>query len=158
VVAATVPPVTPDRGQVARRCREAASEWLAGAAASLTIREARTDRYAGEIALYYSEPPARSGMVGYHLDPDWRGHGFATRSVRLLTEWAFAHAGLARLEAGTAPGNTASQAVLTRAGFRQVGLLHSRLPGPAGPDGTVTRLDDVLFELVAAAGPDGAGR
>jgi RimJ/RimL family protein N-acetyltransferase len=155
VVAATVPPVTPDRGQVARRCRDAASEWLAGAAASLTIREARTDRYAGEIALYYSEPPARSGMIGYHLDPDWRGHGFATRAVRLLTDWAFRHAGLARLEAGTAPRNTASQAVLRRAGFRRVGVLHSRLPGPPGPDGTPTRLDDVLFEVVAGAGPDG---
>jgi RimJ/RimL family protein N-acetyltransferase len=153
VVAATVPPVTPDRRQVGLRCAVAASEWLAGSSASLTIRDARTDRYAGEIALYYSEPAARSGMLGYHLDPGWRGRGFATRAVRLLAEWAFRHAGLARLEAGTAPANTASQAVLARAGFRRVGVLHSRLPGPAAPDGAPTRLDDVLFELVAESAP-----
>jgi hypothetical protein len=32
-------------------------------------------------------------------------------------------------------------------------VLHSRLPGPAAPDGAPTRLDDVLFELVAESAP-----
>lgn len=143
VVAATVPPEPPDREQVVERCSVAGADWLAGASAALTIRDAPTDRLAGEISLYYHEPPTLCGMIGYHLDPAWRGRGFATRAVRLLCGWAFAEAGLARLEAGTAPENTASQAVLARAGFRRIGLLRSRLPGVHGH-----RIDDVLHELI----------
>ncbi len=139
-----VPPGTRDRRQVAELCARADSRWLAGATASLTIRDAPSDRYAGEISLMYTEPPTGSGMIGYHLAPGWRGRGFATRAVRLLADWALQHAGLARLEAGAHVLNTASQAVLERAGFRKVGRQLRRRNGSHG------RVDDFLYELVPA--------
>jgi RimJ/RimL family protein N-acetyltransferase len=148
VWSSSVPPVAPTRAQVCDSCATAQSQWLAGAAARLTIRDAPSDTYAGEIVLLYTEPVTSTGMIGYHLAPVWRGRGFATRAVRLLAGWAFDHAGLARLEAGAAVGNTASQAVLERAGFRRVGVQRSRRPGPRG-----ARVDDVQYELV----PAGAG-
>jgi RimJ/RimL family protein N-acetyltransferase len=61
--------------------------------------------------------------------------------------WAFAQAGLARLIAGTAPGNVASQRVLERAGFVREGYQRGRLPGPAG-----TRTDDILYALLPGTG------
>ncbi|MGA8118121.1 MAG: GNAT family N-acetyltransferase [Actinocatenispora sp.] len=142
VADSSVPPVVPSRRQVLNSCATAASNWLAGAVASLTIRDAPSDRFAGEITLMYSEPPTGTGMIGYHVAPRWRGRGFATRAVRLLSEWALHDAGLARLEAGVSLTNSASQTVLERAGFRRVGQEYSRRPGRHG------RVDDYLYELV----------
>ncbi|GIL28666.1 GNAT family N-acetyltransferase [Actinocatenispora comari] len=143
VYESSVPPVPPTRSQVRESCETAQSQWLAGAAARLTVRDAPSDRYAGEIVLHYTEPVTASAMLGYHLAPAWRGRGFATRAVRLLAGWAFDHVRLARLYAGADVRNTASQAVLERAGFRRVGRELSRRPGAHGG-----RVDDVLYELV----------
>jgi RimJ/RimL family protein N-acetyltransferase len=128
---------------VVRMCAEAAGEWLAGSAVRLTIRDAASGAFAGDIGLFRFEPVMGQAMTGYGLMPAWRGRGYATRAVRLLAGWAFAHAGLARLIAGTAPENVASQRVLERAGFRREGYQRAALPGPAG-----TRLDDVLYALL----------
>jgi RimJ/RimL family protein N-acetyltransferase len=86
----------------------------------------------------------RQAMVGYSLMPEWRGRGYATRSVRLVVEWAQRHAGIIRVVAGTAPDNVASQRVLERAGFVREGYQRARLPGPNG-----TRIDDVMYAVVA---------
>lgn len=66
--------------------------------------------------------PFLSGSLGYWLDAAWTGRGIMTRAV----ETAAAHArdtfGLHRLQAATLVTNTASQAVLTRAGFTRIGI------------------------------------
>jgi RimJ/RimL family protein N-acetyltransferase len=144
VVATSVPPEAPDRSAVERRCAHAEAAWLAGDRAALTITDAATGAYAGEIGLYYQEPTTRQAMVGYSLMPEWRGRGFATRSVRLLVDWALRDVGIARVIAGTHPDNVASQRVLERAGFVREGYQRARLPGPNG-----TRIDDIVFALVA---------
>jgi RimJ/RimL family protein N-acetyltransferase len=143
VVAAQVPPEPFSRDRVARRCAQAEADWLAGARVALTIRDAVTTAFAGEIALYYNEPPTGQAMIGYDVDPAWRGRGYASRAVRLLAAWAFERTGIVRLIAGTAPENVASQRVLEAAGFRREGHQRSRLPGVSG-----TRIDDLLFALL----------
>jgi RimJ/RimL family protein N-acetyltransferase len=143
VVASRVPPVAQQRGEVDRRCGEAPGEWLAGRRAHLTIRDASTGEFAGEISLNYAEPGTGQAMIGYGLLPAFRGRGYMTRAVVLLAGWAFRDAGIARVIAGTAPDNVGSQRVLERAGFRREGYQRSRLPGPPG-----TRIDDVLWALL----------
>ncbi len=151
VVAATVPAgPAPTAAAVATMCATAAATWLAGERAVLSIRDGATGAFAGDIALFAVEATTGQAMLGYDLLPAWRGRGYATRAVRLLVRWAFTVAGLARLAAGTTPGNVASQRVLERAGFRREGYQHGRFPGPAG-----TRIDDVLYALLPA---DLAGR
>jgi len=145
VVATSVPPVGPDRDAVARTCARAEAGWLAGERADFTVRDAATGDYAGEIGLYYWEPPTQQAMIGYSIAPGWRGRGFATRAARLVAAWAFSAVGIARLVAGTAPGNVSSQRVLERAGFLREGYQRSRLPGPDG-----TRIDDILYALLPA--------
>jgi RimJ/RimL family protein N-acetyltransferase len=143
VVATSVPPRAPGRDEVAQRCARAPASWLAGERAALTIRDAATDAFAGEIGLYYHEPPTGQAMIGYSVVPAWRGRGYATRAARLVARWAFTHVGVARLVAGTAPENVGSQRVLESAGFRREGYQRSRLPGVGGG-----RIDDVLFALL----------
>jgi RimJ/RimL family protein N-acetyltransferase len=144
VVATSVPPQVPDPEEVARRCLRSAARWLAGERCDLIITDALTGAAAGEIGLYYQEPPTGQAMIGYSTMPAWRGRGFTTRAVELLSLWAFAETSVARLVAGTLPDNTGSQRVLQKAGFRREGYTRSRLPGAHG-----RRVDDVLFALVA---------
>ncbi|OLB75346.1 MAG: GNAT family N-acetyltransferase [Actinobacteria bacterium 13_2_20CM_2_71_6] len=143
VAATTVKPEPGNPAFFARLCAEAPGQWLAGEAVRVTIWDAATGAFAGEIGMFQFEPGTGQAMIGYDLLPAWRGRGFATRAVRLLAGWAFHHAGLARLIAGTAPENVASQRVLERAGFQREGYQRSRLPGPAG-----TRIDDIAYALL----------
>jgi RimJ/RimL family protein N-acetyltransferase len=143
VVASSVPPRPPTGPEIDRRCAEALGQWLAGERAGLTIRDAATGAFAGEIGLYYSEPVTGQAMIGYSMLPAWRRLGYPTRAARLLAGWAFEATGVARLIAGTAPENIGSQRVLERVGFRREGYQRSRLPGVAG-----TRIDDILYALL----------
>jgi RimJ/RimL family protein N-acetyltransferase len=143
VVATSVPPRRPEPAEVAHICAHAESQWLAGMRASLTIRDAASDAYAGEIGLYFNEPDVSQAMIGYCMVTAWRRKGYATRAVRLLSAWAFEQVGLVRLVAGVAPDNVGSQKVLTGAGFQQEGYQPARQPGPDG-----TRVDNLLFGLV----------
>ncbi len=60
--------------------------------------------------------------IGYFLLADGRGHGYATRSVRLLADWVLRDLGVTRLQARTHPENPASERVLERVGFKREGL------------------------------------
>ncbi|MGI5245320.1 GNAT family N-acetyltransferase [Dactylosporangium sp. CA-139066] len=134
-----------DPAVIARQCAESASKWLAGQRAEMTIWRADDDAYLGEIAVYYAEPVLREAMIGYSLMPEARGHGYAARAARLVTDWGF-ESGMARMIAGTAVDNIASQRVLEAAGYEREALQHARLPGPDG-----TRLDNVMFAKVRPA-------
>lgn len=146
----SVPPQPPDPTDVARRCAVAASLWIAGTRADLTIRDAATGAFAGDIGLYHVDPITSQAMIGYALSPDYRGRGFATRAVNLLVGWAFDQLGLARVVAGTAPDNVASHRVLARAGFVREAYQRDRLPAADGG-----RSDDVQWvRLRRNARPD----
>ncbi|MFT4294595.1 MAG: GNAT family protein [Micropruina sp.] len=81
--------------------------------------------------------------IGYWLGPRGRGRGLVTRSVKLLSGWAFAELGLKRIELTCGPDNTASQRVAQRCGFHREGLLRSHLAFKNG------RRDTVVFSLLA---------
>jgi RimJ/RimL family protein N-acetyltransferase len=142
VVATMVPPVAPDRVEAELRCARAEARWLLGERADFVICDAATGQPAGDIGLYYQEPPTQQAMIGYSLMPAWRRRGFTTRAAVLVGRWAFAETSIARLIAGTNPDNVGSQRVLERAGFTREGYQRSRLPGVTG------RIDDVLFALL----------
>ncbi|MEU4159417.1 GNAT family N-acetyltransferase [Actinoplanes sp. NPDC026670] len=144
VIATSVPPEPRPAEEVQRRCVRAEAHWLAGNRADLVILDTTTGERAGEIGLYYQEPPTGQAMIGYSTLPAYRGRGFASRAAQLIALWVFAETGIARLIAGTLPTNTGSQRVLEKAGFTREAYLRSRLPGPDG-----TRTDDVQYVLLA---------
>ncbi|MFB4292119.1 GNAT family N-acetyltransferase [Nonomuraea sp. ATR24] len=115
-----------------RRCRYTGYFWVSGQRVELAIRDAGTGEFAGHIQLVQIVPEFGQAMVGYSLTERFRGRGFMTRAVRLLTGWAFAETPLHRIVAGTEVSNTASQAVLERAGFVREGMRHKLLPKAGG--------------------------
>ncbi len=63
----------------------------------------------------------RSALLGYRVAEHAAGRGLATATVRELCDLATAHYGLRKVRAATSLQNSASQKVLTRAGFLPVG-------------------------------------
>jgi RimJ/RimL family protein N-acetyltransferase len=60
---------------------------------------------------------ARCGQIGYWMSGAFRGRGFATRAVVLLSDWSLANLELDSLRLFTIEGNVASERVAAKAGF-----------------------------------------
>ncbi|BBX20458.1 N-acetyltransferase GCN5 [Mycolicibacterium duvalii] len=65
----------------------------------------------------------RSAWIGYWVSSASTGGGVATAALALGVDHCFGPVMLHRVEATVRPENTASRAVLTKAGFREEGLL-----------------------------------
>ncbi|MGW0803864.1 GNAT family N-acetyltransferase [Nonomuraea sp. NPDC002799] len=124
-----------------RRCRYTGYWWLSGQRIELAIRDASSGAFAGHLQLTQVTPALGQAMVGYSLLPAFRGKGLMTRAVDLLVGWAFAKTALHRIVAGTNAANTASQAVLERAGFSREGVHREMFPKAEG----APRADDVMW-------------
>lgn len=115
---------------------------LSGAAAPFAIVSAE-DQLLGSISLIHIEWPHLRGEVGYWLAREARGHGHATRAVRLISAWGFETLGLERIDLEASTENFASQRVAERAGFTREAVLRAWYRGKQGP------LDMVAFGLLA---------
>ncbi len=69
----------------------------------------------GSIARY--GPWGHRAQFGYWIAPPVRGLGFATRALRLITDWTLETTDLIRLDLYTHPDNDASKRVAERAGY-----------------------------------------
>jgi RimJ/RimL family protein N-acetyltransferase len=67
----------------------------------------------------------RTVELGYVVAPPARGRGVATRTLQLLTEWAFGTLGALRSELIISVENPASKRVAERAGYRLEGVRRS---------------------------------
>lgn len=86
------------------------------------------DQLAGTITLSnVSFGAFCSANVGYWIDERRNGRGLASRAVAEMVDYAFGPLGLHRLEAGTLVDNVASQRVLAKNGFEQIGLARKYL-------------------------------
>lgn len=63
----------------------------------------------------------RSAYLGYYIGSRYEGRGYMADGVRLMLRYAFTQLKLNRLEANIQPGNRASIALVTRAGFVKEG-------------------------------------
>jgi RimJ/RimL family protein N-acetyltransferase len=113
-----------------------------GVSAPFAIAAAGDGELLGSISLMRFTWEHARGEVGYLLGRAARGHGHATRALRLICAWGFAMLGLERIDLYAATGNAASQRVAERAGFTREGVLRSyhRLLG--------TPLDMVAYGLL----------
>jgi ribosomal-protein-alanine N-acetyltransferase len=81
------------------------------------------DRVVGAVTLNdLVLGPFRSASLGYWLAVDAVGRGLATRAVETVAEIADTALRLHRIEASTRTNNVASQRVLERTGFAQIGF------------------------------------
>ncbi len=116
---------------------------LSGDALNVAIADAgKPGRVLGAMSVYDVNASEQRAAIGYWLAPWARGQGLATRSLRLLAGWTFAHLGVQRLELTCAPDNVASARVAERSGFVREGVMRSHLRFKGA------RRDTVLFSLL----------
>ncbi|MCX5397344.1 GNAT family N-acetyltransferase [Streptomyces sp. NBC_00102] len=119
-------PVRPDsfytpEGQ-ADRLSGILADRAAGRAAAWVIVD-EDDRALGSFTLSGIALGAfRSGVIGYWVDVDQAGRGLATAAVRRIRDLARDDLRLHRIEAGTLLYNEASQRVLRKCGFEEIGV------------------------------------
>lgn len=78
----------------------------------------------GDVNLFHilREEPLQSCLIGYSLDKQFNGNGYATEAVSLAVRYAFDELKLHRIEAGAMPSNIGLMRVLEKAGFSKEGI------------------------------------
>lgn len=89
------------------------------------IEEKSSGRYVGEIGFTVVErrPAGARADLGYFLLREFRGKGYATEAGRSVVAFAFAEAGVWKLQTGCLKENAASERVMRKLGFRKEGEL-----------------------------------
>jgi RimJ/RimL family protein N-acetyltransferase len=90
-----------------------------GQSLTLGIELAESGRVVGDVILFFHSVTHRGGEIGYVVNPDFAGHGYATEAVRALLELAFADLGLHRVIARIDARNEASARLAARVGMRR---------------------------------------
>jgi RimJ/RimL family protein N-acetyltransferase len=111
--------------------RYARGGWARGTAAVFAIADERDD-WVGSIDLRLGDPESTEAEVGFLVDPNARGRGYATAALGTLTAWGFDVLGLDRIRWRAEVGNHASRRVAEKAGFQAEGIERGTLPGRSG--------------------------
>ena len=98
----------------------------------------------GIVGLNDVDPTWGVAEIGYYVEPDSHGHGYATEAVGLLVDYAFDQRRLDKLKANAIATNEGSQRVLEKNGFVEEGRFREH----AFVDGE--RVDVVRYGLLSA--------
>lgn len=101
-------------------CRQMAED---GTGARLAMERSSDATFLGWCSLSRWNPDFRSASMGYCLNEDAWGHGYATEAARAVLRWAFDTLDLNRVQAETDTRNLASARVLEKLGFTREGTL-----------------------------------
>ena len=83
------------------------------------IEPKQTGRIAGLIRIAIDAEADNRGNIGYSLDRDFQGSGYATEAAREVVRLGFEELGLSRIRAIADTRNDKSWKLLERAGFRR---------------------------------------
>jgi RimJ/RimL family protein N-acetyltransferase len=61
--------------------------------------------------------------IGYSIAPSERSKGYCTEAINIMVDYLFLSKEIVRIQAQTDVGNTASQKVLEKAGFKKEGIV-----------------------------------
>jgi len=114
---------------------------VSGSGAAFAVVDAARGGLLGGIGLR-SEGEGRV-EIGYWVRRERRGHGIASRALRLMSGWALDGLGAARLQLHADVDNVASQRVAENAGFTRERVLRSWIEHRG------ERRDHVLYSLLA---------
>ena len=90
----------------------------------LAITRRSDNRLIGNCGIRCYQDDPSEAELGYELNPDHWGQGFATEAAGAMVEFALRQLGLQRLTSWCIADNTASGRVLERLGFRMQRRVH----------------------------------
>ncbi|HKJ15957.1 MAG TPA: GNAT family N-acetyltransferase [Xanthomonadales bacterium] len=87
---------------------------------------AESDRMIGTFTLFHISESNRRGEVGYILNREFWGNGYASEALKCMIDYCFDTLEFGRLEADVDPANTGSLRLLERNGFEREGYFRKR--------------------------------
>lgn len=99
------------------------ADWTDGDHASWLVIDRATQSPVGSVSLHKVNAENLTASIGYWTHPAYRGQGFASRAIRLASNWGLGRLGLRRIELVHAIANEASCRAAERAGFEREGVL-----------------------------------
>ncbi|WP_007512176.1 GNAT family N-acetyltransferase [Pseudofrankia saprophytica] len=122
-----IPPEPMNREQLAERLANpdlVRSELeREGQVLALAVVLEETGELIGDLVIFWRSTEHRGGEIGYIINPDHHGRGYATEAARALLALLFDEFGLHRVTARIDAENPASAAVLTKLGMRREAVL-----------------------------------
>ena len=81
------------------------------------------DQLLGIVEMFHYDPKVHMVTVGYRLDEQYWGKGYAACATRALCAYLFDEVGIRRIQASVMPENPASMRVLEKCGFVREGYI-----------------------------------
>lgn len=103
-------------------------EWYA-----IWMIELKNGTHIGELC-FKGLTPDGIAEIGYGINDEYQGQGYASEAVKAVSEWAFQQPDVTALEAETDDENIVSKRVLEKCGFVLNGII-----GEEGPRYSLTR-------------------
>ena len=85
------------------------------------VFDRKTRAFVGQVDLFMISKQLRWGNLGYHIQNQYAGMGYATEASKLALEVAFSACDFHRIEAAMVPSNRASKKVAQKLGLRYEG-------------------------------------
>ena len=124
----TWPPDSLTRLAFRRRLDQYRYEWEQQSGYSLFIFKVASDELLGGISLSnVRRGVALTGSLGYWVGGGYARLGFMTEALAAMMNFVFDQLGLHRLEAACLMNNAASQGLLKKSGFQQIGCARQYL-------------------------------
>ncbi|GAA2693976.1 GNAT family N-acetyltransferase [Actinoplanes palleronii] len=99
-----------------------------GQSLTLGIEVAETGQLVGDVILFWHSRKHRGGEIGYVVNPEFTGKGYATEAALAMLKLGFEDLGLHRIVGRIDERNEPSARVLRRLGMRQEArLVHNEL-------------------------------
>jgi RimJ/RimL family protein N-acetyltransferase len=105
--------------------RQKLSEWMLQNEYCFGIWTPDEEQLIGFIRLFRIEWNIPRAELGYFLDKKYAGQGLMTEAVQTISQFAFQHLDILKLQIYTSLKNVASQKVALKAGFEAEALLQS---------------------------------
>ena len=90
----------------------------------LAIDDKASGAMIGSVNLLWTSQEHAQGEVGYTLNPDHQGHGYASEAVRAIMGYGFREIDLHRIVGACDARNDASRRLLERVGMREEAHFH----------------------------------
>ena len=94
------------------------TRYNAGEFYDWAVVEKESGRMIGTCGFTRFDPPHDSAEIGYVLNPDFHGKGYATEAAQRVVKYGFEELGLHRIEAKFMEGNDASLRVMEKLGMQ----------------------------------------
>ena len=104
-----------------------ATKYSLGEFYDWAVIDKREQKMIGTCGFTRFDFHSNSAEVGYVLNPEYWGKGYATEAVKAVVKFGFETIGVVRIEAKYMEGNTASLRVMEKVGMSYEGMMRSAL-------------------------------